>query len=61
MSLSGVGTHGQNGLEEQSIQTIINSARMIIMHQALLWPEYVGIQLCSFGLQYAVIKGIQLD
>ena len=36
MSLSGVGAHGQNGVAERAIQTVGNSARTVMLHQALL-------------------------
>ena len=39
MTYSGVGVHGQNGVAERGISTVVNSARTMMLHQALLWPE----------------------
>ena len=36
MSYSGVGVHGQNGVSERGISTVVNSARTMMLHQALL-------------------------
>ena len=36
ITLSGVGTHGQNGVVERAIQKTVNSARTMMLHQALL-------------------------
>ena len=53
MSYSGVGTHGKNGVAERVIQTVVTSARIIMLHQALLWTEQFDMRLWSFALQYA--------
>ena len=39
MSYSGLGAHGQNGVAERVIQTVVHLARTMVLHQALLWPE----------------------
>ena len=36
MSYSGVGVYGQNGVAERAIQTVVSSARTMMLHQALL-------------------------
>ena len=36
MTYSGVGVHGQNGVAERGISTVVNSARTMMLHQALL-------------------------
>ena len=36
MSYSGVGAHGQNGVAERAIQTVVTSARTMMLYQALL-------------------------
>ena len=53
MSFSGVGAHGQNGVAERAIQTTVNSARTMMLHQALLWPEHFDMRLWPFALQHA--------
>jgi len=53
LTLSGVGAHGQNGVAERGIQTVVNSARTMILHQALMWPEHFDMRLWSFALDYA--------
>lgn len=36
MSYSGVSAHGQNGVAERAIQTVVHSVRTMILYQALL-------------------------
>ena len=50
MSYSGVGAHGQNGVDEMAIQIVVTSARTIMLHQAVLWPNQFDIRLCPFAL-----------
>lgn len=38
-SYSRVGAHGQNAETERAIQIVVHSARTMMLHQALLWPE----------------------
>ena len=52
MSYSGVEAHGQNGVSERAIQTVVTSARTMTLHQALLWPEQFDIRFWSFALQH---------
>ena len=54
MSLSGVGTHGQNGVAENLIRTVVSSSRKMMLHQALHWPEYFDMWLWPFALTHAV-------
>ena len=53
MSYSGVGAHGQNGVAEREIQTVVTSARTMMIHQALLWSEHFDTRLCPFVLDQA--------
>ena len=53
MSYSGVGAHGQNGVAERAIQTVVTSARTMMLHQALLWPEHFDMRLWPFALDQA--------
>ena len=45
MAYLGVGVHGQNGVAERGISTVVNSARTMMLHQSLLWPEYFDMRL----------------
>ena len=54
LTLSGVEMHGQNGTAERSIGTIVNAARTMMLHQALLWPAQFDIQLWPFALSHTV-------
>ena len=45
MTYSEVGVYGQNGVVERAIQTVVNSARTMMLHQALLWPDYFDMRL----------------
>ena len=53
MSYSGVGSHGQHGVAERGISTVVNSARTMMLHQALLWPEQFDMRLWAFPLTHA--------
>ena len=52
MSYSGVGAHGKKWVAERAIQTVVTSARTMILHQASLWPEQFDMRLWSFALQH---------
>ena len=54
MSYSGVGAHGQNEVAERAIQTVVNSASTMMLHQVLLWPEHFDMCVWPFTLQHAV-------
>ena len=53
MTYSGVGAHGQNGVAERAIQTVTHSARTMMLHQALLWPDQFDMRLWPFALEHA--------
>ena len=53
ISYSGVGAHGQNGVAERAIKTVVTSARTMTLHQALLWPEQFDMCLWPFSLDQA--------
>ena len=50
----GVGAHHQNGVAERAIRTISDSARTMIIHAAIKWPEEVDISLWPMAVDYAV-------
>ena len=52
MSYSGVGVHQQNGVSERGISTVVNSSRTMMIHQALLRPEYFDMHLWPFALSH---------
>ena len=54
ISFSGSGAHHQNGVAECSIQTVVNWARTMLLHEAIHWPEVANLQLWPFTLQHAV-------
>ena len=53
MSFSSVSAYGQNGVVERAIQTIVNSARTMILHKDLLWTNHFDTMLWSFTLDHA--------
>jgi hypothetical protein len=53
-SMSGVGAHHQNAVAERSIGTVVRSARTMLLHAAIYWPEVSDLMLWPFALQYAV-------
>ena len=52
MKYSGVVTHGQNVVTATIISTVANSARTMMIHQALLWPKKINLSLWNFTLNY---------
>ena len=54
MSLSGVRANEKNGVAERAIQTVLGSARTMMLHQALLWPTYFDMRLWPFSLDNAI-------
>ncbi|MGH7974286.1 MAG: hypothetical protein ACREBR_02075 [bacterium] len=53
LSLSGVGAHHQNGVAERAIKTVVASARTMMLHAALRWPEEKDESLWPLALCYA--------
>ena len=50
----GVGAHHQNGVAERAIRTVSDSARTLMLHAALRWPEEVSQDLWPMAMEYAV-------
>ena len=53
ISFSGAGAQHQNGVAERAIKTICESARTIMLHAALRWPEAYDSSLWPMAMQYA--------
>lgn len=51
---SGVGAHHQNGVAERAIRTISESARAMILHAAIHWPEETTLDLWPLAMDYAI-------
>lgn len=54
ISFSGPGAHHQNGVAERAIGTIISSARTMMLHAKLRWPNAVSTDLWPMAVDYAV-------
>ena len=52
MTYSGVGVHGKNGVAERGISAMVNFARTMMLHQALLWSERFDVWLWPFALTH---------
>jgi len=50
----GADAHHQNGIAERYIRTITESARTMLIHAMLSWPEIITENLWPFAIQYAV-------
>ena len=50
----GVDTHHQNGIAEQSIRTIIESARTLLLHAHFNWPDKISYNLWPFAVRRVV-------
>ena len=53
MIFSGVESHDQNGIVERAIKIVVNSARTMMLHQALLWSKTFDMRLWPFALDHA--------
>jgi hypothetical protein len=51
---SGVGGHHHNTVAENSIKTIVRTARTMMIHSALRWPEHNESELWPLALSHAV-------
>ena len=51
---SGVGAHHQNGVAERAIRTISTTARTILLHALIHWPQTTSLDLWPFAIDYAV-------
>jgi hypothetical protein len=54
MEYCGVGAHHQNGIAERAIRTVSESARAMMIHAAIHWPEAMSLDLWPFAVDYAV-------
>ena len=52
ISYSRVDAHGQNGVAEREIPIVMNSTRIMMLHQVLLWPEHFDMRLWPFALTH---------
>ena len=50
----GVGAHHSNGIAERAIRTISESARSMILHAAIHWPEETTMDLWPLAMDYAI-------
>ncbi|MGH7955047.1 MAG: hypothetical protein ACREOZ_03715, partial [Gloeomargaritales cyanobacterium] len=49
LTLSGVGAHYQNGIAERGIKTVMNRARILMLHASIRWPEMADSSLWPFA------------
>ncbi len=53
IQFSGVGAHHQNGIAERAIRSVVSSARAMMLHASLHWPDEFDYNLWPFALSYA--------
>jgi hypothetical protein len=51
--ISATGAHHQNAIAERAIQTVTTSARAMLLHLKVHWPDEYDTKLWPFALQYA--------
>ena len=53
LDFSGVGTHHQNAVAEQTIKTVTWLAQTMMLHAIIVWPDQVGLRFksCSFHVE----------
>lgn len=54
IGFSAVGAHHQNGVAENAIPTICNTAHANMMHAMIRWPERNMLDLWPFAMSYAI-------
>ena len=52
ITFSGVGAQHQNGVAECAICTVVERARMMLIHEAIQNPEFVEVSLWPFALSH---------
>eukprot|EP00957_Ditylum_brightwellii_P010049 758228-Ditylum_brightwellii.AAC.1 len=53
-SMGGVGAHHQNAVAEQAIGRVAQSARTMLLHAAIYWPDITNLMMWPFALDYVV-------
>ena len=51
---SGVGGHHHNGVAENAIKNVVRTARTLMIHAALRWPEMTAKELWPLALDHAI-------
>jgi hypothetical protein len=51
---AGTSAHHQNGIAERAIQTVMSTARAMIIHAAIHWPSVVDSELWPLAVKHAV-------
>ena len=54
IKFSTMGTHHQNGIAEQGIQTILMKAQTLLIHAAVHWPAQADSDLWPMAVDYAL-------
>lgn len=54
LSFSGVGAHHQNGVAERAIKTIMELARSMLLHAALMWSDPINEGIWPFAVDHAI-------
>ena len=52
---AGVGGHGNNGIAERSIRTIMSISRVMMLHSGIHWPQVADTALWPMAVSYAVL------
>jgi len=53
-TVSGIGTHHQNGLAERTIKTIQDMICTMLIRLSIHWPDEYDVQLWPFAMDYAM-------
>ena len=53
LTLSSVGAHHQNALEEQAIGTVVSMTRTTMLHAKMQWPSSISTKLWPMAMKHA--------
>ena len=53
ITYSGLGSHDQNGIDRRGTPTVVNSAKIMTLHQPFMWTRHFDMGLSPFTLSHS--------